>query len=219
MNLKNSLQLTLLFLAFLICNACNKNKIVGNGYPTTEIVEVSDFKEIIFSGNYKIEIDTSQTPKIEVFCDENVFSFIKIRVKDSILSISNFKNTEFETKEPVIIKISNSFLEKITVNGYIVGDLKNIFKNNFIVITNGSSELNMFGKILTTNLITNGSAEINAHKLITNIANVETSGSCELKISDIQKLNLEISGSAKIQYSGNPEIKQENSGSLELIKK
>lgn len=90
----------------------------GNGNPTTETYEVSDFEqiEICCDLNVQFEIESGSDKIVEITIDDNLHSYLDIDVEGDDLQIRPKKNTHLDPTGDVVVRLSGYEIDGLEVD-------------------------------------------------------------------------------------------------------
>lgn len=120
MKTKGFLLLIVLFGCLLTAGAAERVK--GNGKLTAKKISVADYNEIKFDGVIDFNYEQSEDPStVEVTIDQNLHPYIRIEVKDRVLSIG-FKGAKVDHFTKFVVKTHSKWLHaaKIAGNGNFI---------------------------------------------------------------------------------------------------
>ena len=179
-----------------------KRGISGSGNIASEKRDVAGFKSVDVGGAIQVEIVAQKDFSVEVQADDNILPLIKTEVRGGFLRIESEKN--YNTKNPVVVRISAPNIEELEVSGASkvnLTDLNNEFLN---IDASGASKISVNGT--TASLITDvsGASKIDAENLKSENASIEASGASSVSVSVSGDLKANASGASKIIYAGTP---------------
>lgn len=168
--------------------------------------------------------------------DDEVIKEIETVVENGILKIRNKKNDHWNwrsAKGKVTIFITAKALNSITlsgsgninVNGLVKASrLTNTLSGSgsisltadaeeYIGTISGSGEIEVRGNADKASIKIGGSGDFEGQNFKTSVADIQVSGSGNVKISVDKTLNAAVSGSGDILYSGNAKVSKTKSGS------
>lgn len=226
-----AISITLLALSY---QSCSFNSIKGNGNIVENEINISDYKEIAFSGSTTLiyEQKTDVAPYLRIEVDENIYPLLTIDSDNGSLSIKSKKNisptkfviytnsTSLEDLsasgsikalikgklETPTLKFSLSGSGSIIIDSLICQTLKSKASGSADIIVNG-------GKISVINSAISGSGKVNTLNAQADSVYCKVSGSGDFIVWAEKFLDVSVSGSGDVQYKGNPEIDKSISGS------
>ena len=215
------------FLFISIANAQNwdKEKIKGNGNPTTISRTTESYNEISVTGSFDVELVSGKEGNITINGDENIINHIITEVVGSTLKIHLEKNKSYSYNSKLIITVPFEEISTVSLNGsgYIEtkdtvnakkfeinlagsGDGNfNVNCSNLNVSLSGSGDIKVTGISKNLNAKVAGSGAIDCSKLETENADVNVAGSGDLKVNCIKTLTASVVGSGDIHYKNKPE--------------
>lgn len=211
----------LLYTAFAcLLMACSKDKLTANGDKTTETRQPGNFTGVNTSGSTAIHISYGTEHQVVLKGSNNLIPYYKTEIINGILYLGYQKASV--QHDDVEAFVTLPFLHNIFLSGSSEVDISGKFPTieTLRISISGSGELEA-NDLLTakeTNISISGSGEADLKKLNTKKADIDLSGSGEVKIGVEEQLKVRISGSGKVQYLGTPEIDSKISGSGKLIK-
>ena len=226
-----AISITLLALSY---QSCSFNSIKGNGNIVENEINISDYKEIAFSGSTTLiyEQKTDVAPYLRIEVDENIYPLLTIDSDNGSLSIKSKKNIS-PTK--FVIYTNSTSLEDLSASGSIKALIKGKLKTptlNFSLSGSGSIIIDSLicqtlkskasgsadiivngGKISVINSAISGSGKVNTLNAQADSVYCKVSGSGDFIVWAEKFLDVSVSGSGDVQYKGNPEIDKSISGS------
>lgn len=226
-----AISITLLALSY---QSCSFNSIRGNGNIVENEINISDYKEIAFSGSTTLiyEQKTDVAPYLRIEVDENIYPLLTIDSDNGSLSIKSKKNIS-PTK--FVIYTNSTSLEDLSASGSIKALIKgkletptlrfslsgsgSIIIDSLICQTlkskaSGSADIIVNGgKISVINSAISGSGKVNTLNAQADSVYCKVSGSGDFIVWAEKFLDVSVSGSGDVQYKGNPEIDKSISGS------
>ncbi len=226
-----AISITLLALSY---QSCSFNSIKGNGNIVENQINISDYKEIAFSGSTTLiyEQKTDVAPYLRIEVDENIYPLLTIDSDNGSLSIKSKKNIS-PTK--FVIYTNSTSLEDLSASGSIKALIKGKLETptlNFSLSGSGSIIIDSLicqtlkskasgsadiivngGKISVINSAISGSGKVNTLNAQADSVYCKVSGSGDFIVWAEKFLDVSVSGSGDVQYKGNPEIDKSISGS------
>ncbi|MDH6307882.1 hypothetical protein M2451_000331 [Dysgonomonas sp. PFB1-18] len=236
--MRTFLYTTTIILLAIALQSCNFKSVRGNGNVTENIVNISDYNQIKFSGGatlvYEQKADT--TPYLRIEVDDNIFPLLIIESGDNTLSIKSKENI---SPTRYNIYTNSSGLKGITASGSIKAHLKgkvttpefnfcvsgsgniqadSIISNIIRSSVSGSGNITLVGKAGFVDSSISGSGKVNAASLVADTVECSVSGSGNFFVHAEKHLKVRVSGSGDVKYKGDPKIDQSISGSGKVIK-
>lgn len=208
-----------------VCAQKGNTSIKGNGILTTRSVETGLYEKIQISGPIAVTLVKGKG-NIEITAESNVQDRILIERDDKTLVISLKDNTSWVNTKQIQVKVPFLELSNISIRGsgsikgtdtiettdlslYLSGsgemDLR-VKVNNIAMEISGSGEMEIAGIATRAILKSIGSGKLDGEDLFSENANVNISGSSEVKIVAHKSLDGVIRGSGTVRYGGNPPI-------------
>lgn len=238
--MKKSLQLIIVATLFITAMGhAQWKKIKGNGKIISEKRTTADYDEVNVSGFFDVKLVSGKEGAIIIKGEENILPHVKVEVKDNVLHIYTAKNVNISTKENLVLTVPFEQISAVSLSGSGDVESKNtIVATNFKARLSGSGDLtldvkatdfeanlNGSGDVVLTGSTNNftskisGSGDVDAVNLIAKKANLNISGSGDMKVNCSDNLYARVSGSGDITYKGNPQSKDTKvSGSGEISK-
>jgi hypothetical protein len=220
----------------IMCSACGKKSIGGNGKVITQHRDIKGFKSISIKGAYDVYLKKGNEETVIIEADSNLMSVIKTEVSDSMLDIHNTK-TIIRSKElrltitcPNLNSIDFSGATELSCDsGLVFKDLiinisgagridMNMKLDDLTAIVSGGADLNFCGSANSLDVSITGAGNLNAHDFVTKKCKIDISGFGRAKVNVLQKLDVNISGAGKVDYIGNPYVKQSVTGAGKIHK-
>lgn len=236
--MKQILYAISIVLLAILSYSCSFNAVKGNGVIETKEINISDYKEIKFSGGstlvYEQKTDVPAYLRIEL--DENLFPLLEVSSDNGQLKIGKTQNISPTTYN---IYTNSSELQKLAASGSIKAHLKGNIKTSDLKISisgsgkvtidsleshslvadiSGSGNFDITGKTSILDTSISGSGKINTINLQADTVLCNVSGSGNYKVVVEKYLKVRISGSGEVRYKGDPQIEQSISGSGKVIK-
>lgn len=230
-----TISITLLVLS---AQSCSFNSVRGNGNITENEVNISDYKEIEFSGGSSIvyEQKPDAAPYLRIETDENIFPLLIVESNDGILSIRNKENvspTKYNiyTNSTALARVSVSGSIKLHIKGKLettdlvlsVSGSANILGDSIVAQSvttkvSGSGDITMTGKANRIESSISGSGKTNTMDMQADTVTCSVSGSGNFSVYAEKLLTVRVSGSGNVQYKGNAQVDQAISGSGKVVK-
>jgi hypothetical protein len=212
--------LYVLSVLLLLTTACSKERISGSGSVVTEDRQVNAFTKVSLKGPSFVYITKGNNFNVQVKAYGNLLPYFETRVVNGTL--------ELGYKDDLSIRNENSevYITLPVLNGlsiYGSGDIETTgnFNDNpsFETSVYGSGNIEIReGAADNFSATIAGSGDVYAFGLSAKKANVEVSGSGNVRITAKDELKVKISGSGNIYYKGSPDISVNISGSGDVIK-
>ncbi len=201
--------------AILAISSCTKERIRGGGPITTETRNVAGFTAVSVAGSTNVYITQGAVFKVEVKGYSNLLPYFETKLVNNTLQLGfkqdvNVKNdnTDVYITMPALTGLSLAGSGTISTSGAFNGNI------DFNARIDGSGNIHFSsGSTQHFNSVIAGSGSIYAIGMLSNKADVNTSGSGNTEITAIQELNVRIDGSGNVYYGGTPVISTQITGS------
>lgn len=161
-------------------------------------------------------IQNEEAPKITITGPDNIIELVKIKEKDSILTLSYPERLRINRQEDLKVSINSKEINLITQNG--VGDFLagNLHSNKMRIINNGVGDLKIH-KVATTELVikNNGVGDTKITNIETNNLDADNHGVGDITITgnaDFADVKNHGVGDIKIGDLKAKELKKKNNG-------
>lgn len=232
--MKSILYAISITLSVLIFQSCSFNTIKGNGNITENEVNISDYKELNFSGSTTLiyEQKTDAAPYLRIETDENIYPLLTIDSSNETLSIKSKQNIS-PTK--FIVYTNSTSLEGLNASGSVKAQVNGKLETTNLEFTlsgsgnltidtllcqslkskiSGSADITINGgKVSLIKSSISGSGKVNTVNVEADSVYCKVSGSGDFIVWAEKFLDVSVSGSGGVQYKGNPEIDKSISGS------
>lgn len=236
----------IIFFFFLLTGILNNQaqfwteKVSGNRQITTETRHIGEYDKISVTGPFKVEIVPGTPGDLQVKADENLLEYIETYTKGSKLIIRVNPDFTIVHYAKLDIKVPADYLSKISLTGSgeiynkQAFDWKNLKLNltgtgKMDILTRvkhitatlvGSGDIILTGKAETAKYVLTGSGLISAKELKAQEVKATLTGSGEIRLQAIHKLDANVMGNGNIFYYGEPDIlKTKTLGSGDIIMK
>src|SRR3954464_640658 len=187
-----------------------------------QLRKVDDFTGIRAGDALKIIISQSDAATVKVNAPEELQSYIKTEVKDSILYIStegNMKDDQditvfitvkslnsLENSGIADIKSENKLIcENLTLVSQGVGNMNlDISSKEIKAQIDGAGNVTLRGNTQLLDIRISGAGNLKASDLEANKVTANVSGAGDAKVNVVQSLTASVSGAGSIIYKGNP---------------
>jgi hypothetical protein len=188
--------------------------IKGSGNTIRVERTVPDFNSVRAEGSYAVFIRQDSIFKVEVESDDNIVPFIETEVSNNTLIIKNKRRKILKQVSMQNIYISAPAYKRIDLWGSGNITCTNAIEGESLLLEiRGSGNLSIGGVMDKIRADISGSGYINALQLISSSAEVHISGSGNLDLNVLNKLDAYITGSGKVSYMGNPSVNKSVTGS------
>ncbi len=214
-----------LLITALFVNASDANQwddVIEQSY------DVDNFSKVYIEGNFKVVLEQSNTPSVQIKADEEDFDYIEVDSFSDQLHISK-KHFDFRS---TTIYISFKDLEELYIEGGVTLEtIGYIDLENFILKVEGGAkiEMGMKAEVLDVSgeggvyfdlrgaankmiATISGAGLLNAEEFRCDYVDVGIEGVGSASVYAVEKLNASIEGVGKISYKGNPEVEKSVEG-------
>ncbi len=157
--------------------------IKGNGHVTTAKRSVEDFSQIEIDGSMKVVITNGKEPNIIISADSNIIPYIVTQVDHGDLEITIQKDISIHSTHPIIVTVSASEIAQLAQNGSGEVIAENVYANNFQLTKNGSSSMELNGKIHLHSLLMDGSGDIKIQGITTDQLDITKTGAGTVELA------------------------------------
>ena len=213
-------------------------KLSGNGQISTEIRKVDSYDKITVTGAFKVKIVKGEPGKLKVTADENLLPYIETYTKGSKLIIRVHPEFSIRRYSKLFVEVPADYLSRITLtgSGKVFNEQAFDWNNLKLVLTGsgtmditsqvkhleatltGSGNMDLSGKADSAEYLLTGSGNINAKNLDAQKVKATLTGSGDIYLRAIERLNARIMGSGDIFYYGEPQnLKSKTFGSGDII--
>lgn len=220
-NMKTQKNILLLFvLSGIVAMSCKKEAIDANGQQLTETRYPGNFTHIHTSGGSPVWIAYGEEYKVEVKGSSNLVPRFNTTVSGSELNVG-YEHMKLG-KDDIRVYITLPKIRKVSLSGNarLILDGTFPYLPTFSADISGSGEIKLAGDMeagqTTVNL--SGSGDALLEKLRSENAELNISGSGDIRVGFSEKLKATISGSGSVYYSGSPLLETSISGTGRIIK-
>lgn len=193
----------------------NFGGVKGSGNSATEHREVSRFTGIDVSSSFQVEITAQKDFSVTVEADDNILPLIETEVNRGVLNIECSRRVS--PKTPMKIIISAPDIESIETSGVANVTLNSLKNAGLNIDSSGASKVLVTGETSKLVVDVSGATKIDTEGLVTENADVDSSGASSVKVNVTGTLRSDASGASKITYSGTPrELNTKKSGAASV---
>lgn len=230
-----------LLTAMVFLNSCfiDGKRVKGNGHIITENRSLGDVAGVELHSSFDVYLSEGSPAGVRIEAEENIISYIDLRVENGILNIETKDHVWFRSHKPVKIFVTNPGYNTIqlTSSGSITGQTKISSDTKLDIDLTGSGDLkldvdapeinasvsgsggmDLSGETKKIRADVTGSGDIKAMNLKSEEADLQISGSGGIDAYASIKLEANISGSGDIRYKGDARVTRNTSGSGEVRK-
>ncbi len=216
-------------------------KIKGNGNIVTIERQVGNYEGITVGGFYEVTLVEGAEGNITLTAEDNILEYIETEVRGNTLTIKSKNNMQLKPSlgKKVFITIPVEKINAIRLSGsgkvsatltlessnfkvHTSGSrnaVLNIKAKRITVISSGSSAITLDGSAESLDITASGSSNLRAFELISDTAEIRSSGSSNIRIAVNSQIDSRSSGSSNIKYRGNPKkVHSKSSGSSKVSK-
>ncbi len=198
-------------LLFPLIAGCSFNGVRGNGNMESEYRDVDEFSKIDVSGRFDVEVTVGKPTSVEIIAEENLLKFIRTKVRNNVLIISNKEN--IRPRKDLIIKVTTPNLDAVDCSGANDLFIENINTDRFSIDLSGAGSIKMNGRGEKLYIDISGAADLEASKFIVEDVTIDISGAASAEIFASNSLDAEISGASSIKLYGDAQkVKTDISG-------
>lgn len=208
--MKTILIVVLLSLSLVSCEKTylSHELIHGTGEIRTETRQLPDFSKIESRMGANITIIRSNTRELNINAQPNLLPYIHTNVINGKLIISTGEYT-LRTLKTISIDIYIPEVDELVQSG--AGDINSDSPVNSIVLC-GAGNIYCSGECANTKVRLSGSGNVDLLDMSVKTADVNISGSGNVKLNAAEQLDVSISGFGNVYYKGNPYIYKDVSG-------
>ena len=213
--------ITLLLMIALagFATACHElaGQVRGSGNRIVQKREIGEFKSLSTEGAFDIRVVSQKAPTLEIEGDDNILPVITTEVSNGVLHIKSLRG--YSTRESIVLRISVTNLEALSVSGAGKIDIQGINNERFEIDSSGAPSIRVSGTTKVVDIDSSGAAKIDAHKLQAARGVVDSSGVSKIDVDVKDELDVTISGPSTVTYDGDPVVKKTVNGPGKLEKK
>lgn len=190
--------ITLLFVPSLACGWFRTSSVVGSGEIVNQTIDVGNFDRVSLEGFGDVYIEQGQTESLSIQTDDNIFSFldIKVRGRELILGLKN--GVDVSPSESITYNLTVRDLNGIRLAGSGTFDVGPVESGDLTVSLSGSGDIHI-KDLAADNLRIelNGSGNITVENANAKTVNTSLRGSGDIKLagqSSMQELIMSGSG-------------------------
>ena len=207
------LALLLVLLPLLVAGCHHgglRSEIQGSGKRQKQKRQISPFTSIVTAGAFTIEVTCQKDVSLEVEGDDNVLEFVAAEVSGNVLRLKNTQN--YSVSEPVTFRISVPNLEAVSTSGAGQINITGMKNEKFEIDAEGAPTINVAGETKVVDIDASGAGKIDASKLHTARAVVDSKGVAQIDIDVEEQLDVTVSGPSSVTYQGDPVVNKTING-------
>lgn len=216
--MKTSILIALISLFTLF--GCSEEKLClrGSGQVETHELQAGAFEDIYIYGPVNLRFRQSETVKLSVVAEPEMFSNLSYSIHDKSLFIGFEGNVScFETEYGVWIDVSLPQLKYINAQGSNqIMSVGPIYQDRIKIVTDGAAKVQLAGSVQEQEISGSGSLMARNVDLLSARSSIKIDGSGDLEISCSDQLTIDVEGAATIAYKGTPAINIKKRGNLSL---
>ncbi len=189
----------------------------GSGTAATETRAVPDFDSIQVDGGARIVARVGEPQSLSVTCDDNLLRYVETEVRGGELRIG-MKPGNYAFEHGIEIALSVPALRELSIRGSCAADITGFSGGSFDVTVTGSGDVRAAGQLDQLSAEVTGSGDLDFFGVAAREARVGISGSGDIAVQAIERLEARISGSGDVRYRGNPATNVHISGSGSVSK-
>lgn len=186
-------------MTFLLING---HTALANDALQEEKVPACDYHELVVNTLSTLNINATGNPQGMVQGDPSELKSLTYTCANGTLEINTKPNVTLTQGFNFTLK--NGAIDKVTLNGSQSIVIKNLVRNDFGLIIDGSGEFSAEGKVEYLDMLLNGSAEVDLSGLHTINSKVTLNGAGSVQVNAVSTLNAEVNGAGTITYIGSP---------------
>ena len=213
--------------AALLASACNGDVVYGNGEPATEARLLADFVRVDAAGSMDVVVERGEAFEVAVSIDSNLLPLLRTRVIGDSLVIDSEPDFEAVVGGPhVTVVLPNLHGATLSGSGQMaifapqpalpVGlELSGSGGLSFegsaaetTVLLSGSGDVALTGSSERIELVLAGSGGIDATRLAATHAELQLSGSGNIRANVSGPVDVDLSGSGDIYLFGAPDVRR-----------
>lgn len=214
--------------------------IKGNKDLQTEIRDCESYDIIDVSGSFRVELVSGQEGTIKVSAESNLLPYIETESRGGRLEIKFKNGHSYSPNQPILVEVPVEHVHSLnlTGSGDIIGNKRiksevlrlelvgsgdinlDIETKELNSRLSGSGDILLRGHCNDMNARVTGSGEFMAQDLVADYAEVNVSGSGDMKINVKESIEARVIGSGDIRYYGEPAkeiIKVTGSGDIKAL--
>ena len=187
---------------------------VGNGVSMTQEIEVGDFDRISIPDFVDVYYTQSSDQQcVTLTCDENLFEYYHIEVKDGELIV--YCKGSFYNKIDTYLTVCSSSLKGVKLSGsgdlYIEEALTT--EDDFTIETSGSGDVDIASMTASSTIVSlSGSGDVEIEKIEAESATFRSSGSGDIEVDNLTAESIKVATTG----SGDCTLRCKDSGTLDI---
>jgi hypothetical protein len=216
------------------CRYFGGERVYGDGHIVTQQRNTGSFEKVDVSGGIKVHVRQESSPSVKLELDQNLMEYIDVYTEGNTLVIKEKQGYNVQATKDIIVYVAAPVIKDIDVSGAcdIIGDnmisgsqelnlhvsgsgdiIMEVTLPKLSAEISGSGSINIKGQATNFSAHVSGSGDVKCFDLMTDITELDLSGSSDAEVNANKQLNIEASGSSSITYKGNASVNQNISGS------
>jgi hypothetical protein len=196
----------------LLCG-CREDapKIVGSGVSKTETRAVSEFTQVSFRGQGRLELKAGPLEPLTITGDDNIVPLITTAVEGQTLTIRPTEKN-LDPDLTLVIQAASPVINQVECLG--AGDiiLQGVEGDDVRVSVTGAGSVRATGKAIALHVSSEGAGKIDTTGLEAERVTVVIAGAGSAEVSATKNLDVTINGAASVRYTGDPIVTKQISG-------
>lgn len=208
------------------------NSVVGKGATATRSYEPGSFDSVEISGEFELVYRNSQSCRVELEMQENLFEYVRVSVSNGRLIVDSDENIRSGNNQINKVYVYMPELKGLSSSGAVVFKDADAIKGerfdidiagagtvditleveSFSADMSGAGTITLSGTAKNAKIEMAGAGNVDALALDTTNAEIIISGTGNGSISCSGKLTANISGVGNLEYKGDPEVTERVSG-------
>lgn len=176
----------------------------GDGIIRTKNYRFRNFRELVISGDFEVNIEMGQADRVSVTTDGNLFNYIDIEYKQGVLFIQPNQRTVITTNHGIIVNIAASSINFIKNSGKSEIAIKEMNAEKFEYHSSGKNKLLIGGNLKNFRANVQSGATVDARFLQTINAHVTATNRSKVLIKPTEYLFARVARRSVIEYFGKP---------------
>jgi Putative auto-transporter adhesin, head GIN domain len=176
----------------------------GNGQLVQMNPTVQNFDRIQINGfNVTMDIETgAATSSVSIDIDSNLKDFLRIKEANGQLQfsmdLSGGKYSRWLAGTNIVMHVKTTALNMLDNNGNSTIQINLPKQTTFDLISNGNAKITLVGQVDQLNIQSKGNAKIDATKLMTNNATINSNGNADMQLNAKNVTKNEMNGNNEI---------------------
>lgn len=231
----------LILVGILGMSSCTRERVIKPSKKVvTEDVFVEDFQRLRVSSAFTVYVDFKNKEDLTLEVNENVLEYVEVRVVNGELRIDLEDRINLRNGAELTAYVGAKYLDGLTASGasriYIkdelfaddldlqisgVSRIKGTIHTDFTTArVSGASDLDLEGDTDDLELDGSGASNISGYGLVTDLLDIELSGSSKAELTNDGEMKIRLSGASTFKYKGDGVIRSiETSGASKVQKK